>query len=129
MSDERSLYFQGGTLVVNGVGASEALPQPLQWIKEHWRCEAYHYARLRPLLAAFQIRDTVPRWQTLDLALHDDREPHDYQLAALAAWEQAGQQGSIVLRAKKVSESADKVEVRFRLLAPVEEKNNKRRPK
>ncbi len=97
MSDERSLYFQGGTLVVNGVGASEALPQPLQWIKEHWRCEAYHYARLRPLLAAFQIRDTVPRWQTLDLALHDDREPHDYQLAALAAWEQAGQQGSIVL--------------------------------
>lgn len=96
---QRGLYFQGGTLVLNGVGKDEgaSLPKVFQWIKGHWRCEGYHYAQVRSLLHPLNIRDTVPRWETLDLTLHDPREAHDYQLAGLAAWEQAGQQGSIVL--------------------------------
>jgi superfamily II DNA or RNA helicase len=48
-------------------------------------------------LRASGIRDTVPRWQPLNLILHDRREPHDYQLEALAAWDQAHRLGSIVL--------------------------------
>jgi superfamily II DNA or RNA helicase len=41
--------------------------------------------------------DDIPRWKHLKLALHEKREPHDYQLAALATWKQAGKRGSIIL--------------------------------
>ena len=44
-----------------------------------------------------RVRDNVPRWRPLDLPLHDRREPHDYQVEALAAWDEAGRLGSIVL--------------------------------
>ncbi len=43
------------------------------------------------------MRDTVPRWQPLNLKIQETREPHDYQVAALAAWDEAGRRGSIVL--------------------------------
>ena len=43
------------------------------------------------------IRDTVPRWQPLNLTLHDNRQPHHYQEAAVEAWEHAERRGSIVL--------------------------------
>jgi superfamily II DNA or RNA helicase len=39
----------------------------------------------------------VPRWRPLDLTLLDRREPHDYQVEALAAWDGARRLGSIVL--------------------------------
>lgn len=92
-----SIYYQGGTLVLKAVDASAPPPPPFQLIKEHWRCEGYHYGTLHNWLRQQHIRDTVPRWQPLDLSLHDNRQPHDYQQAALAAWEQAGSRGSIVL--------------------------------
>jgi len=44
-----------------------------------------------------EVRDTVPRWQPLNLKIQETREPHDYQVAALAAWDEAGRRGSIVL--------------------------------
>ncbi|GAC1617838.1 MAG: DEAD/DEAH box helicase family protein [Ktedonobacteraceae bacterium] len=43
------------------------------------------------------MRDTVPRWQPLNLQMQETREPHDYQVEALAAWNEAGLRGSIVL--------------------------------
>ncbi|NJO82780.1 MAG: DEAD/DEAH box helicase [Blastochloris sp.] len=49
-----------------------------------------------PLRAA-GVRDSVARWDKLRLTLHDSREPHDYQLNALRAWERASRRGSIVL--------------------------------
>jgi superfamily II DNA or RNA helicase len=90
-------FFQGGTLVLKDVDAAADVPAPFRWIKKRWRCEAHHYQTLRDWLRAQAIRDTVPRWQYLDLALHDDREPHAYQLEALDAWEQAGGRGSVIL--------------------------------
>ena len=92
-----SLSFQGGTLVLYGVDQDETVPPVFQWIKARWRCEAYHYATLAPWLKAQAIHDTVPRWQALDLTLHDQRDPHDYQVAALQAWANANNLGSIVL--------------------------------
>lgn len=93
----RSVFFQGGTLVLKDVDASANLSSPFAWIKGHWRCEGYHYGRLIAWFRGQAIRDTLPRWQRLDLALQDTRQPHDYQLAALDAWEQANRRGSIVL--------------------------------
>ena len=93
----RSIAFQGGTLVLYDVDAHEPVPAPFRLIKGRWRCEGYHYGPLQPELHARGLRDTVPRWQRLDLPLQETREPHAYQLEALAAWEQAGRRGSIVL--------------------------------
>lgn len=92
-----SIYFQGGTLVLNGLDEDAKVPSPFQWIKAHWRCEAYHYPRLMAWLRDHRIKDTVPRWEKLTLQLHDHRSPHTYQKEAIAAWQAAGQCGSIVL--------------------------------
>ena len=92
MSEQR-LTFQGGTLVFEGGKPHRAF----SWVKEKWRCEGYRYPTLLSWLRETGIKDHVPRWQRLTLTLHDVREPHDYQLAALDAWEQAERRGSIVL--------------------------------
>jgi len=89
------VYFQGGTLVLQDV--DERPPRPFKLVKERWRCEGYHYGSIQTYLQEQSIRDTVPRWKPLDLAMQEMREPHDYQVAALAAWDQAGRRGSIVL--------------------------------
>src|SRR5919199_5797903 len=93
----RSIAFQGGTLVLFDVDAHEPVPAPFRLIKGRWRCEGYRYGTLQPYLRARDFRDTVPRWQRLDLPLQEMREPYDYQVEALAAWDQAGRRGSIVL--------------------------------
>ncbi|GHO46205.1 DEAD/DEAH box helicase [Ktedonospora formicarum] len=92
-----SVYFQGGTLVLRHIDASEPIPAPFQFIKGLWRCEAYHYHALRPWFQERAIRDDVPRWKRLKLHLHETREPHDYQIAALDAWKEAQSRGSIIL--------------------------------
>ncbi len=93
----RSVFFQGGTLVLQDIDEQEAQPEPFRFIKGHWRCEGYHYGSLLSYLREQDIRNSVARWKPLDLPLQESREPHDYQIAALAAWEQAGRCGSIVL--------------------------------
>lgn len=94
-----SLYFHGGTLVLQGIGAQTelTLPTPFAFIKGKWRCEAYHFRDIAPWARAQGVRLGVPRWQHLSLCLHDQREPHAYQQTALAAWEQAEHRGSVVL--------------------------------
>ena len=92
-----SIFFQGGTLVLQHLAASVPVPPPFQFIKEQWRCEAYHYSSVLPWLKQQSIRNDIPRWKRLALTLHEKREPHDYQLAALDAWKQAGKRGSIIL--------------------------------
>ena len=93
MSDSPALYFQGGTLVIANLPETDPPGSPFQWIKGKWRCEAYHY----PDLNQSGIRDTVPRWEQLDITLDDSRQPHDYQIEALDTWSAAGRRGSIVL--------------------------------
>ncbi len=92
-----SLSFQGGTLVLYDVPETADVPAPFQWVKSRWRCEAYHYHRVQAWLREQGLRDDVPRWQALNFTLHDTREPHDYQLESVAAWEKADCRGSIVL--------------------------------
>jgi hypothetical protein len=96
---DASLYFHGGTLVLQGVSAQTELdlPAPFIFVKGKWRCEAFYYQELVPWLRTYGIRTNVPRWQRLALSLHDQREPHAYQMEALTAWEQAGQRGSVVM--------------------------------
>ena len=91
------VVFQGGTLVLRDVGTQERPPAPFKLIKERWRCEGYHYGSLQPYLQEQDVRDSVPRWQPLNLKMQEMREPHDYQVAALAAWDRAWRRGSIVL--------------------------------
>lgn len=93
----QSLAFQGGTLVLYGIDEFADVPACFRWEKSRWRCEAYHYPVLSEWLCEQPIRDNIRRWETLKLALHDDRQPHDYQLAALSAWDAASRRGSIVL--------------------------------
>ena len=93
----QSLVFQGGTLVLYDVPQEAQIASPFQWIKARWRCEAYHYSHLADWLRDNDIADMLPRWQHLDKPLLDQREPHEYQLAALDAWEAADRRGSIVL--------------------------------
>jgi superfamily II DNA or RNA helicase len=96
---DASLYFHGGTVVLQGIGQQTDLdlPAPFTFIKGKWRCEAYHFQELLPWLHAHAISINLPRWQRLSLSLHDQREPHAYQQEALTAWEQAGRRGSVVL--------------------------------
>lgn len=92
-----SIYFQGGTLVLDGFSEADILPAPLKRIKSRWRCEAYHYPSLHDTFHTQQIHDNAPRWGRPKLTLHDQRQPHTYQVEALKAWEQAQRCGSIVL--------------------------------
>jgi len=66
----RSLYFQGGTLVLDGLDQQAEVPVPFRWIKGHWRCEAYHYSEIAPWLREHAIRDNVARWKRLKLKMH-----------------------------------------------------------
>src|SRR5512135_3323865 len=94
---QASLFFHGGTLVLQHPDAIEHIPVPFQFIKSRWRCEAYHYQAVLPWLQEQAIRNAVPRWQRLALELHDSRELHTYQVQALDAWKQANGRGSVVL--------------------------------
>jgi len=87
--------FQGGTLVLYGDITHP--PPPFQWVKDRWRCEAYHYPGLVDWFEASGIQNTIPDWQLLDLSIQDDRTPHDYQTEAIQAWDETGRRGSIVL--------------------------------
>lgn len=89
-----SITFQGGTLVLYDV---DEVPEVFNWIKSRWRCEGFRYPDLKLWLREADIRDKVPRWKRLELTLYDEREPHDYQVAALDAWKKADRRGSIVL--------------------------------
>ncbi|GER91155.1 DNA repair helicase [Dictyobacter vulcani] len=97
MRMKASLFFLGGTLVLQGVPDSFEAPPPFQFVHNRWCCEAYHYPALLSWLKENKIRNQVPRWQRLKLSLHDPREPHDYQLEALATWLEADKRGSVVI--------------------------------
>jgi superfamily II DNA or RNA helicase len=94
---DASIFFQGGTLVLNDNNQVEQVPNPFQFVKNRWRCEAYRYHSILSWMKEQGIRNAIPRWQHLTLDLHDTRELHDYQLNALDAWKQANGRGSIVL--------------------------------
>jgi len=91
-------YFYGGTLVLEGLTQEEQdIPDVFLWSHGKWRTEAYHYTLLQPWLRHKGLQDTIPRWQTLNYTLFDQRQPHEYQTEALDAWKEAGWRGSIVL--------------------------------
>ena len=89
--------FHGGTLVLDGVPRATRPPDAFRWINAKWRCPAVHYRSVRPWLQQRGIRNHVPRWRSPTLTLHDNRQPHSYQVQALDAWLEAGCWGSVVL--------------------------------
>src|SRR5258708_3175343 len=93
----RSLFYQGGTLVLDGLNEQASVPAQFRWIKGRWRCEGYHYGTIAPWLREHRIRDSVARWKRLKLKMRDTLQPHDYQVEALNAWDAGGRRGSIVL--------------------------------
>ena len=90
-------YYLGGTLVLENVEQSTKPPDVFQWLNAKWRCPAVHYREVRPWLKQSGVQNNVPRWNNLNLNLHDDREPHAYQNEALKAWLDADCWGSVVL--------------------------------
>ena len=105
MKSQITLFHQGGTLVLAASeGAREeidehaSIPPPFRFIRGRWRCEGYRYREVVPWLRSQKIRDTIPRWQTsMHWTLQDGRVLHEYQIAALDAWQKAGSRGSVVL--------------------------------
>ena len=89
MASQPHAYFQGGTIVLNGIEQSEPVPPFFRWINGKWRCEAVHYRLAEPWLHRNLIENRVPRWVDVGLVLKDGRLPHDYQLESLAAWAEA----------------------------------------
>lgn len=90
-------FFQGGTIVLNGLAETEQVPAYFRWINGKWRCEAVHYRLIEPWLQRTLVENRVPSWLDMALELKDGRLPHDYQLESLAAWAKAKCWGSIVL--------------------------------
>src|SRR5438309_3839972 len=97
MPMQASVFFQGGTLVLQHSDDIDDVPVPFRFVKSRWRCEAYHYHEVLPWMQDQGIRNAIPRWQRIGLTLHDTRELHDYQIQALDAWKQASGRGSVVL--------------------------------
>ena len=91
------VYFQAGTLVLEGVGKAMAPAGSFQWLNGRWRCPAGHYPRLQVWLKQRQIHDKVGQWPPLYLVCHEQRQAHDYQTESLAAWHNQNRFGSIVL--------------------------------
>ena len=90
-------YFDGGTLALADIPASMTPPAPFEQLNARWRCPAVHYRTVRGPLRELGIRNQIPRWPKVTLTLHDNREPHPYQIEALTAWQEADCWGSVVL--------------------------------
>jgi superfamily II DNA or RNA helicase len=89
--------FDGGTIVLENVAQNADAPAPFRWLQEKWRCRGVDYRVVRPWLYEQNIRNNIPRWETLSLQLHNHLEPHPYQTEALHAWISANRWGSVVL--------------------------------
>lgn len=89
--------FNGGTLVLDNLNQTARVPDVMQWHQGKWRCPAVHYRTVRAWLKSHNIRNRIPRWETLPLKLEDNRQPHAYQLEALKAWQASNCWGSVVL--------------------------------
>ncbi len=63
MRMDASLYFHGGTLVLQGVieQTDLDLSAPFSFIKGKWRCEAYHFWKT----VFCPVRKNIPRDRTL----------------------------------------------------------------
>jgi hypothetical protein len=85
-----SVFFHGGTLVLQQTGDVEHVPAPFQFVKSRWRCQAYHYQAALPWMREQRIRNAVPRWQRLALGLRGTRERRVADTAAFISAARAG---------------------------------------
>src|SRR5258708_30406172 len=84
-----SIFFQGGTLVLDHSDDIEHVPALFQFVKGRWRCEAYHYHEVLPWLHERVIRNAIPCSPRLALALHATTLARAYHVQALDACDQA----------------------------------------
>jgi superfamily II DNA or RNA helicase len=97
---QRTLFHQGGVLVLTGMAESErdAIPPQFQWKHGRWKSEAYHYHKIVDWLRSQKVYDSVPQWEEdLPLTIQDGRSLHKYQTVALRTWQNAGSRGSLLL--------------------------------
>lgn len=95
------LRFDLGTVVVDKPPPDFHAPACLRWDGrvDRWRAQAHHYRRLLAHFtqAGLACRDTAPAYPTLKLVSRLEHRPHPFQTEALAAWQQVGRRGVIVL--------------------------------
>ena len=102
MPDPITIAFSEGTLLVNVPSGSEI---PIaQWCTfdsrfDCWRCDASEYAPIVEYLYRNHIPylDEARNYNVLSIAPLEQRQPRDYQLAALQAWKAARKRGIVVL--------------------------------
>ncbi|MBR4674651.1 MAG: DEAD/DEAH box helicase family protein [Victivallales bacterium] len=97
-----TIEFSEGTLLISTPPGSEAPME--QWCVYDsrfncWRCDASAYAPIVEYLYRNHIpyEDTARSYSALNLVLREQRQPRDYQQAALNAWTAAKRRGIVVL--------------------------------
>jgi superfamily II DNA or RNA helicase len=95
------LSFDLGTLVLRDPPAGFQPPTCFQWDGrvDRWRAQAYHYRAVAEQFKTerMQYDNAAPAYRTLKLASRLTQTPHPFQTEALAAWNNAGRRGVIVL--------------------------------
>lgn len=96
-----ALRFDAGTLVLDGAGASDAVPGALRWDERvlRWRAPAHQYRRVVEELkaAGTAFEDRARAYDRFDFRTKLAAEPRPYQEEAIAEWERARRCGVVVL--------------------------------
>ena len=94
------LTFEEGTLLLRDYVGPDA-PPAFVWDArvDHWRAQAHFYRESIEHLKRNEVafKNTAPRYNTLSLQLHTAPEPHPHQAESIAAWQQHGCRGVVVL--------------------------------
>ncbi len=98
---EVGLRFEEGTLVLEGLEQADGPGGEWVWDERvgAFRAPAHTYRKgLAELLrAGFAVGDGAREYGKLPCELEDGREPYEHQAEAVAAWEQGGKRGVVVL--------------------------------
>ncbi len=99
--DELILRFDAGTLVLDGADRSTTVPTPFRWDERvhRWRAPAMAYRQVVEELLRQKrpYRDHARHYHRFDFRVTLDMEPRPYQREAIAAWQQHGRRGVIIL--------------------------------
>ncbi|MYA23707.1 MAG: DEAD/DEAH box helicase [Gemmatimonadetes bacterium] len=94
------LTFEEGTLLLRDYVGPDA-PPAFVWDArvDHWRAQAHFYRESIEHLKRHEVafKNTAPRYNTLSLQLRTAPEPHPHQAESIAAWQQHGCRGVVVL--------------------------------
>jgi len=100
-SGEIIIQFEAGTLVLDGADATAQVPAAFRWDERvrRWRAPALAYRQIITEMTRRRLPYQDQARQYLEFAFRSklDIEPRPYQQEALAAWQQGGRRGVVVL--------------------------------